>query len=118
MNIKKLIVSTLIAGASVSSAFATQTFHSIGGEGFIQHNTPSEVSREQVKNELEKAQQYAIGNNREMPISGDISYIDPKHSYAIKNGGIVHTDKISHSATKSSQKYVWDSVNKNNIYIN
>lgn len=49
MIIRNLAIVTLPAGASLTTAFASQPLHWVGGEiGFVEHHTPSTVTREQI----------------------------------------------------------------------
>ena len=101
MKIRNLTFVAILAGASVTTAFAAQSLHFVGGEiGFVEHPISSNLTRKEVQQELQLARQNKIDSTATVPLSGNRSYISPSHSYAITGEGLRHTDKISHNSVK------------------
>ena len=106
MTIRNLAIATLLAGASMTTAFASQPLHFIGGEiGFIEHNTPSTVTRQQVMKEYQLSRQNKLDGSGGMQLSGDGGYVEPQHSYSFAGGKVRHTDKISHNTAKPDYEH-------------
>jgi len=106
MTIRKLAIATLLAGASVTAAFASQPLHWVGGEiGFVEHNTPSTVTREQVMQDYQLSRQSKFDSSGGMQLGGDGGYVGPQHSYAVGGGKIRHTDKIAHNTVKPDYQH-------------
>lgn len=103
MSIRQTVFALALVGASIPAAFASNGVTTLSTDrGFEFHPTQSTKTRADVMKELEVSNKAAAGVNRVTSVNrGYTGYIE-QHSFDVKNGAVVHTDKIAHNTPKPS----------------
>lgn len=103
MLFRKTAVALALAGAVIPAAFATSGATWVGGEmGFETHAPQSTKSRADVQREYQAFRKNPVTADGGTLVGGEAGYIPAQHSYAFRNGKLVHTDHISHNTPKPS----------------
>lgn len=103
MLFRKNAVVLALAGTLSPVAFADSGSTWVGGEaGFQEHTVQSTKSRAEVRNEFLASRANPVTPDGGLAVGGEAGYIPPQHSYAFRDGKLVHTDKIAHNTPKPS----------------
>lgn len=103
MLFRKSAVAFAFAAVLVPTAFANSGSTWVGGEaGFQDHPVQSSRSRAEVRNEFLAWRANPVTADGGTVVGGEAGYLPPQHSYAFKDGKLVHTDKIAHNTPKPS----------------
>ena len=93
----------VVLSLSASAAFADQTFHPSKDEvGTIMHGVPGTKSRAQVNAEQIAIAKNAVTADSWRYVGGERGWELVQHAYELRNGKLVHIDKIDHSTPKPS----------------
>lgn len=96
MSVRQSAIVAAIALLGLPAAFAQGTF--VGGEqGWIERAAPAPLSATQVRNEYLQFQANPVDATGGRHVGGEQGYAFPAHSYALKNGHWVCTDRIAHN---------------------
>ena len=103
MLFRNTAVALALAGSFVPAAFANSGSSWVGGEaGFQDHALQSAKSRAEVRNEFLAWRRNPVTSDGGLAVGGEAGYIPPQHSYAFRDGKLVHTDTIAHNTPKPS----------------
>ena len=92
MSFRTITTALVLAAAATPGAFAaTSTW--IGGEaGFRESWTPSQVTREQVLQDLQAFKANPVDATGGRFVGGEQGYVPHQHTYVVREGVKVHTD--------------------------
>jgi exopolysaccharide biosynthesis protein len=106
MLFRKTLFVLALTGAALPAAFANTGCISTSADGGCstpQFSSASTKSRADVQKELAAFQKNAAIANASTFVSADGSSSSiPQHSFALRDGKLVHTDKLEHDAPKPS----------------
>ena len=103
MLFRNTAVVLALAGSFIPAAFASSGSTWVGGEvGFQDHAVQGTKSRAEVRNEFLASRANPVTSDGGLAVGGEAGYIAPQHSYAFREGKLVHTDKIAHNTPKPS----------------
>jgi hypothetical protein len=104
MLFRKSLFVLALAGATIPAAFANSGCVSTSADGGCsspQYSSTSTKSRADVQQELAAFQKASATANINTFVSADGSSSNiPQHSLALRDGKLVHTDKLAHDAPK------------------
>ena len=105
MSVRTNAILLAIATAAVPAAFAQSTATFVGGEaGWVQSAAPGALSSAQVRSELLQFRANPVAADGGRYVGGEEGYAFPAHTYALRNGQLVCTDRIAHNPPPAAIK--------------
>jgi opacity protein-like surface antigen len=103
MNARNIAIAIALSSAAISSAFAADTGQLLNGElGYVPAPFHGTLTRDEVERDLASFQRNPVTADGSRFVGGEVGYEYPSHSYAIRNGKLVHTDNIAHNTPRKS----------------
>ncbi len=111
MNARNITIAISLSSAAIASAFAADTGKFLNGElGYVPAPFHGTLTRDEVKRDLASFQQNPVTGDGSRFVGGEVGYVYPSHSYAIRDGKLVHTDTIAHDTPRKSGRMTADQI--------
>lgn len=105
MSVRNSIIVLAIATLGLPAAFAQSTSTFVGGEaGWVVTPPASTLTASQVQREFLAFRANPVAPDGGRYVGGEEGYAFPMHTYAIRDGKLVCTDKIAHNPKPDAVK--------------
>lgn len=93
MSFRTIVTAALLAATTIPGAFAATAVTWVGGEaGFREYQVPSQLTRQQVQEELRVFEAHPVDALGGRHVGGEVGYVQHQHTYVLREGVKVHTD--------------------------
>lgn len=105
MSVRHHVIALAIATLGLPAAFAQTTAVFVGGEaGWIDRPVQTSLTPQQVRSEFLRFRGNPVAPDGGRYVGGEEGYAFPAHTYAVRDGRLVCTDKIAHNPAPAAIK--------------